>query len=100
MARAESVQSTARKIRRHQTARLSRKRTAARIELPGGDHDAVLRSELHREMMLAWTNLTDQYERAVMETYGVGKHPDAEIARPGNRLRQCRAHVICTLQRG
>jgi hypothetical protein len=51
-------------------------------------------------MMLAWTNLTDQYERAVMETYGVGKHPDAEIARPGNRLRQCRAHVICTLQRG
>jgi hypothetical protein len=83
MARTASVQSTAGKnvLRRRQTptSRLRRKRTAARIKLPEGGHEAVLRSEPHRAMIEKWTELAILYERLVMETYGVGKYPVAEI---------------------
>jgi hypothetical protein len=31
-------------------------------------------------MVTTWDELTNQYERMVMETYGVRKHPVAEVA--------------------
>jgi hypothetical protein len=83
MARAASVQSTARKnvLRRRQTptSRPRRKRTAARIKLPEGGHEAVLRSEPHHPMVMAWTDFADQFERLVFEVYGVGSFPVAEV---------------------
>lgn len=50
-----------------------------KINLPDGDHDAVLRSEPHREMVETWTMLTEQCERLVLETYGEGRYSVSEV---------------------
>lgn len=53
--------------------------TFPRINLPEGTHDEVLRSATHHEMVLAWTDLTNQYEQLIMQTFGVGQFSVAEV---------------------
>jgi hypothetical protein len=55
------------------------RRTLTKINLPDGDHNAVLGSGPHHAMVVQWTELTDLYERMVMEMFGVGQCPVAEI---------------------